>query len=340
MSFFNLTARCLGIDLGTTSIIVAMKDKGVIIDEPSVVAVDKKSGDLIATGYEAKEMLGRTPDKIRAVRPLKNGVIADLSATEKMLKDIMNRINRKYGFARTKAVVGVPSGITEVEKRAVEEAVYEAGAKEVYLIDEPLAAAIGCNINIGEPTGNLIVDMGSGTTEVAVISLGGIVVTNSIRIAGDDLDRNIVDYIRKYKNLAISENCAENIKMSIATVKPGILESMDVKGRDLQTGLPRTITINSEQVLNAIEVSVGKIIAAIKLTLEKTPPELAADITERGILLTGGLSNLKKMDELIKDKTGINTYIAHEPTKCVALGTERSLEDVSKLRQLQSKRRR
>lgn len=340
MSFLNFTTRCIGIDLGTTSIIVAMKDKGVIINEPSVVAIDNKKKTLIATGYDAKEMLGRSPDKIKVVRPLKNGVIADLSATEMMLKDIMNRINKKYGIARTKAVVAVPSGITEVEKRAVEEAVYDAGVKEVYLIDEPLAAAIGCNINIAEPTGVLIVDFGSGTTEVAVISMGGIVVTNSIRVAGDDLDKNIVDYVRKFKNLDISESCAEHVKMSIATVKPGILESMEIKGRDLKTGLPKEVTINSEQVLYAIESSVNKIISSIKLTLEKTPPELAADITERGILLTGGLANLKKLDELIKDKTGINTYVALEPTKCVALGTEKALEDVSKLKQLQSKRRR
>lgn len=340
MSFFNFTTRCIGIDLGTTSIKVAMKDKGVIINEPSVVAIDTKKKTLIATGYAAKEMLGRSPDKIKVVRPLKNGVIADLSATEMMLKNIMNRINRKYGMARTKAVVGVPSGITEVEKRAVEEAVYDAGVKEVYLIDEPLAAAIGCNINIAEPTGVLIVDMGSGTTEVAVISMGGIVVTNSIRVAGDDLDKNIIDYVRKFKSLDISESCAEQIKMSIATVKPGVLESMEIKGRDLKTGLPKEITINSEQVLYAIEPSVNKIISSIKLTLEKTPPELATDITERGILLTGGLANLKKIDELILDKTGINTYIALEPMQCVALGTEKSLADVSKLKQLQSKRRR
>lgn len=340
MGFFNFTTRCLGIDLGTTSVIVAMKDKGVIINEPSMIAIEKKTGKLLATGYEAKEMLGRTPEKITVVRPVKGGVIADLSATELMLKNIMNRINRKYGYARTKAVIGVPSGITEVEKRAVEEAMYEAGAREVYLIDEPLAAAIGANVNIGEPTGSLIVDMGSGTTEVAVISLGGIVVSNSIRIAGDDLDRNIIDYIRKYENLEISENCAENIKINIATVKPSFLETMEVKGRDLKTGLPKTITVNSKQILDAIEVSIGKIIAIIKLTLEKTPPELAADITERGIILTGGLANLKRMDELIMDKTGIHTYVADRANHCVALGTEKSLENVGKIRQLQSKRRR
>ena len=253
MGFLNLATRCLGIDLGTTSVIVAMKDKGVIINEPSIIAIEKKTGKLLATGYEANEMLGRTPEKINVVRPVKGGVIADLSATELMLKNIMNRINKKYGYARTKAVIGVPSGITEVEKRAVEEAMYEAGAREVYLIDEPLAAAIGANVNIGEPTGSLIVDIGSGTTEVAVISLGGIVVSNSIRIAGDDLDRNIIDYIRKYENLEISENCAENIKKNIATVKPGFLETMEIKGRDLTTGLPSMIEINEKEIEEALK---------------------------------------------------------------------------------------
>ena len=331
MSFFNFTTRCIGIDLGTTSIKVAMKDKGVIINEPSVVAIDTKKRTLIATGYAAKEMLGRSPDKIKVVRPLKNGVIADLSATEMMLKNIMNRINRKYGMARTKAVVGVPSGITEVEKRAVEEAVYDAGVKEVYLIDEPLAAAIGCNINIAEPTGVLIVDMGSGTTEVAVISMGGIVVTNSIRVAGDDLDKNIIDYVRKFKSLDISESCAEQIKMSIATVKPGVLESMEIKGRDLKTGLPKEITINSEQVLYAIEPSVNKIISSIKLTLEKTPPELAADISDKGIYMTGGGCLIDGLDKLLQEKTGINVMIAQEAISCVALGTGKALDNLDVL---------
>ena len=334
MSFFNFTTRCIGIDLGTTSIKVAMKDKGVIINEPSVVAIDTKKKTLIATGYAAKEMLGRSPDKIKVVRPLKNGVIADLSATEMMLKNIMNRINRKYGMARTKAVVGVPSGITEVEKRAVEEAVYDAGVKEVYLIDEPLAAAIGCNINIAEPTGVLIVDMGSGTTEVAVISMGGIVVTNSIRVAGDDLDKNIIDYVRKFKSLDISESCAEQIKMSIATVKPGVLESMEIKGRDLKTGLPKEITINSEQVLYAIEPSVNKIISSIKLTLEKTPPELASDIIEKGIVLAGGGALIKNLDKLISEKTDTPVYIATEPLECVVKGTQKIVEDVNHLKKV------
>lgn len=339
MSLFNFVTRCLGIDLGTTSVIVAMKDKGVIINEPSMVALNSKNGSLIATGYEAKEMLGRTPDKINVVKPLQGGVIADLVATELMLKDIMRRINKRFGIARTKVVIGVPSGITEVEKRAVEEAVYDAGAKEVYLIDEPLAAAIGCNINIGEPQGNMIVDMGSGTTEVAVISLGGIVVSNSIRVAGDNIDKNIVDYVRKYGNIEISEMQAENVKIKIGTAKPGITESMSIKGRDLISGYPSEVMIDSNQVYEAIEPSVNKIVSAIKLTLEKTPPELVADITEKGIMLTGGMANLKRFDELLSEKTGINVFVAEEPLKCVALGTEKSLENIGKIKMLQSRRR-
>ena len=339
MSLFNFVTRCLGIDLGTTSIIVAMKDKGVIINEPSIVAIDNKSGELVATGFEAKEMIGRTPEKINVIRPLQGGVIANLVATELMLKDIMRRINKRYGIARTKVVVGVPSGITEVEKRAVEEAVYDAGAKEVYLIEEPLAAAIGCGINIGEPQGNLIVDMGSGTTEVAVISLGGIVTCNSIRIAGDNLDKNIVDYVRKYGNIEISELQAENVKIKIGNAKPGFIESMSIKGRDLISGYPSEVMIDSNQVYEAIEVSLNKIVSAVKLAIEKTPPELVADITEKGIMLTGGMSKLKRFDELLSEKTGINVYVAEDPLKCVAFGTEKSLENIGKIKMLQSRRR-
>lgn len=340
MSFFNFSTRCLGIDLGTTSTIVTMKDKGIIINEASVISIDKRTGNVIATGNEAREMIGRTPDKIEAIRPVKSGVIANLKAAELMIKHIMDKVNKKYGYARTKVIVGVPSGVTEVEKRAVEEAVYGAGVREVYLIDEPLAAAIGANINIEEPTGNLIVDIGSGTTDVAVISLGGIVVSNAIRVGGDDLDKNIVDYIRKNKNMEISEICAENIKMMIATVVPGFVEDMDIKGRDLKTGLPKEIAINSTQVLDAIEPSIQKIISTIKFTLEKTPPEITADITEKGILLTGGVSNLKGIEELVTSKTGINAYITQEPLNTVVYGIQKALDNVNVLRKLQSKRRR
>lgn len=340
MSFLNFTTRCLGIDLGTTSIIVAMKDKGIIINEASVISIDKKTGDVIETGNKAKEMIGRTPDKIDAIRPLKNGVIANLRATELMLKEIINKINKKYGYARTKAIVSVPSGITEVEKRAVEEAIYGAGVKEVYLIDEPLAAAMGANVNIEEPAGSLIVDIGSGTTDVAVISLGGIVVSHCIKVGGDDLDKNIIDYMRKYQNMEISETCAENIKVTIGTVVPGILEDMDIKGRDLRLGLPKEITVNSEQILEAIESSITKIISAIKFTLEKTPPEITADITEKGIILTGGVANIKGIEELVTSKTGINAYVTKEPLKTVVYGTQKALDNVNVLKKLQSKRRR
>ena len=288
MKLFTLGSKDIGIDLGTANILVTVKGKGIVLKEPSVVAIDIKSGEILATGHEAKEMLGRTPEQIKAVRPLKDGVIADFTATQLMLKNLIKKVGQRYNIGRPRVVVGVPSGITEVEERAVEESVIQAGAKEVYLIEEPMAAAIGASLNVAEPTGNIIVDIGGGTTEVAVISLGGIVTSNSLRVAGDELDEDIVNYIKREMNLAIGETTAEQIKIQIGCAMPLMTEmSMEVRGRDLTDGLPRNVTITSVQIEEAMKESISKIVDIVKATLEKTPPELASDIIERGIVLAG-----------------------------------------------------
>ena len=297
MKFFNLKGKDIGIDLGTANTLVLLKGKGVILKEPSVVAIDRKSGSILATGFEAKEMLGRTPEQIEAVRPLKDGVIADFTATQLMLKNIVTKVCQRYNAGKPRVVVGVPSGITEVEERAVEESVIRAGAKEVYLIEEPMAAAIGANLDVAEPTGNIIVDIGGGTTEVAVVSLGGIVVSNSLRIAGDELDEDIINYIKREMGLAIGETTAEEIKMEIGCATPLMTElSMEVRGRDLTTGLPRNIVVTSSQIQEAMQDSINEIIEIVKITLEKTPPELASDIVEKGIVLAGGGALIKNLD--------------------------------------------
>ena len=254
MQLFKFGSKDIGIDLGTANILVTLKGKGIILNEPSVVAIDKITGDILATGEEAKEMLGRTPEEIKAVRPMKDGVIADFTATQLMLKNIMNKVSRKYSIGRPRVVVGVPSGITEVEERAVEESILQAGAREVYLIEEPIAAAIGANLDVGEPSGNIIVDIGGGTTEVAVISLGGIVVSNSLRIAGDELDLDIVNYIKKEYNMVIGETTGEQIKKEIACASPLMVEKeMEITGRDLSTGLPKTVVLTSTEIESAIK---------------------------------------------------------------------------------------
>lgn len=282
MKFFTWGSKDIGIDLGTANILVTLKGKGIILKEPSVVAIDRKTENIVATGTEAKEMLGRTPEQIKAVRPLKDGVIADFTATQLMLKNIIGKVAKRYNIGKPRVVVGVPSGITEVEERAVEESVLQAGAKEVYLIEEPMAAAIGASLDVGEPSGNIIVDIGGGTTEVAVISLGGIVVSHSLRVAGDELDEDIVNYIKKEENLAIGETTAEQIKMQIGCAMPLMTEtSMEIRGRDLGNGLPKNITVTSVQIEDAIQESINKIVEVVKMTLEKTPPELASDIMEK-----------------------------------------------------------
>ena len=333
MNFLSFKSKDIGIDLGTANILVTINGKGIVVREPSVISVDAKTGNVIATGFEAKEMVGRTPKEINAIKPLKDGVIADFTATQLMLKNIIKKVSARYNIGKPKVVVGVPSGITEVEERAVEESVLQAGAKEVYLIEEPMAAAIGSNLEVGEPSGNMIVDIGGGTTEVAVISLGGIVVSHSIRIAGDELDEDIVNYIKRETNLAIGETTAEQIKMEIGCAMPLMTKmSMEVRGRDLSNGLPRNIIITSSQIEEAMQESIKKIVEVIKITLEKTPPELASDIMEKGIYLAGGGALIKNLDKLVNKETGMPVYIAEEPLECVVRGTGKTVEDLERLK--------
>ena len=333
MKFFTFGSKDIGIDLGTANILMTLEGKGIVLKEPSVVAIDRKTGETVATGYEAKEMLGRTPEEIKAVRPMKDGVIADFSATGLMLKNMLKKVCSRYNAGKPRVVVGVPSGITEVEERAVEESVMQAGAKEVYLIEEPMAAAVGAGINVSEPSGSMIVDIGGGTTEVAVISLGGIVVSNSLRIAGDELDEDIINYVKKEMNLAIGEETAEQIKKEIGCATPLMTQmTMKIKGRDLNSGLPRTDIITSDQVEQAMQESINKIVEVVKITLEKTPPELASDIMEKGIMLSGGGALIQNLDKLISAETGMPVYVAEEPLDCVVKGTEKTLQDIEKLR--------
>ena len=330
---FGLKSKDIGIDLGTANTLVTLKGKGVILKEPSVVAIDRRSGNILATGYEAKEMLGRTPETIKAVRLLKDGVIADFTATQLMLKNIVSKVCQRYNAGRPRVVVGVPSGITEVEERAVEESVLRAGAKEVYLIEEPMAAAIGANLDVAEPTGNIIVDIGGGTTEVAVISLGGVVISNSLRTAGDELDEDIVNYIKREMGLAIGETTAEEIKIEIGCALPLMTEaSMEVRGRDLGNGLPRNVIVTSTQIEEAMHDSINEIVEVVKATLEKTPPELASDIVEKGIVLAGGGALIRNLDKLLSQKTEMPVYIAEDPMECVVKGTGKTLEDLERLK--------
>ena len=333
MSFLSFNSKDIGIDLGTANILVTIKGKGIVLREPSVIAIDNNTGAVIAIGNEAKEMLGRTPKEISAIRPLKDGVIADYTATKLLLKNIMEKVCKKYNAIRPRVIVGVPSGITEVEERAVEETVIHAGAREVYLIEEPMAAAIGAGIQIEEPSGNIIVDIGGGTTEVAVISLGGTVLSNSIRIAGDELDEDIINYVKREMNLVIGETTAEQIKKELGCAMPLMSQmSMEIKGRDVSTGLPRTDITTSSQVEVAIKESVAQIVEVVKVSLEKTPPELASDIMEKGIVLSGGGSLIQNLDKLISLETGMPAYVAEEPLDCVVRGTGKTLQEIEKLK--------
>lgn len=333
MKFFTFGSKDIGIDLGTANILMTLKGKGIVLKEPAVVAIDRKTGEIKATGFEAKEMLGRTPEDIKAVRPMKDGVIADFTATGLMLKNMFKKVSSKYSVGRPRVVVGVPSGITEVEERAVEESIMQAGAKEVYIIEEPMAAAIGAGINITEPSGSMIVDIGGGTTEVAVISLGGIVVSNSLRVAGDELDEDIVNFIRREENLSIGETTAEQIKMQIGCATPLMTDlQMEIRGRDLITGLPRNITVKSSQIMEAIKESIAKIVETVKQTLEKTPPELSADLVEKGIYLAGGGALIQNLDKLLSKETNMPVYVANSPLECVVNGTGKTLEDLERLK--------
>ena len=333
MRLFGLGSKDIGIDLGTANILVTLKGKGIVLNEPSVVAIDRKAQKILATGHEAKEMLGRTPENIKAIRPMKDGVIADFTATQLMLKNIIHKICQRYNIGKPRVVVGVPSGITEVEERAVEEAILQAGAKEVYLIEEPMAAAIGAGLEVAEPSGSIIVDIGGGTTEVAVISLGGVVVSNSIRIAGDELDEDIVNYVKRDMNLAIGDTTAEQIKKEIGCAMPLLTElTMEISGRDLSTGLPQTTNITSAQVEEAMRESIDKIVDVIRQTIERTPPELSADIMEKGIVLAGGGALIKNLDKLIAERTEMPVYVAESPLDCVVKGTGKTLEDLERLK--------
>ena len=328
MFFFG---QDIGIDLGTATVIAYIKGKGIVLREPSVVAVDNNTGDVLAVGQEARRMLGRTPGNIIATRPLKDGVISDYTVTEKMLKYFINKIGGKSIFA-PRIMICIPSQVTEVEKKAVIDAASQAGARKVYLIEEPIAAAIGAGIDISKPCGNMIVDIGGGTTDIAVISLGGSVVSTSIKVAGDKFDEAVVKYIKKKHNVIIGDRTAEELKVNIGCVYPKIQDvEMDIRGRDLGTGLPKTLTISSSEMMEALIEPAMMIVDAVHSVLEKTPPELAADISDKGIYMTGGGSLLDGLDKLLKEKTGINVMIAQDTVSCEALGTGKALDNLDSL---------
>lgn len=329
-------SKDLGIDLGTANTLVHVRGKGVVLREPSVVAIESDSGKVLSVGEEAKQMIGRTPANIVAIRPMKDGVIADYDVTQAMLKYFITRaIGQKNPFIRPRVIVSIPTGCTTVEERAVREAAVSAGAKEAYLIEEPMAAAIGAGMPVHEPTGNLIVDIGGGTTEVAVISLGGIVTSRSIRVAGDNMDFAIINSLRKSYNLLIGERTAETIKMLIGSaVWEGPAEYYEVRGRDLVTGLPKTIKVSSTEVQQALKETVDQIVEGIKICLEKSPPELASDIMDRGIVMAGGGSLLKGLDKLISHETNMPVYVCEDPLLAVARGTGNVLENIDILKKV------
>jgi rod shape-determining protein MreB and related proteins len=331
--FLNVIGRDMGIDLGTANTLVYVKSKGIILEEPSIVAIIKDKKTILAIGREAKRMVGRTPGNIIAIRPLKDGVIADFETTEKMLRYFIQKVHKNVGFARPRIVICVPSGITPVEKKAVIEATEQAGARAAYIIEEPLAAAIGANLPIDEPTGSMIVDIGGGTSEVAVISLGGIVVSQSLRIGGNEMDESIVYFLKKEHNLLLGERTAEKVKMEIGSAFPlENEEKMEINGRDLVTGLPKTIIITSQQIRKALEKTVNDIVNSIVEVLDETPPELSSDIMKRGIYLAGGGSLLKGITERISRETHCPVFLAEEPLAAVAMGAGKCVEDFTALK--------
>ncbi len=323
----GLGGRDMAVDLGTANTLVYVRGRGIVLSEPSVVAIDQRTGEVHAVGVEAKRMLGRTPGTITAIRPLKDGVIADFDVTEQMLRHFIHKANGNR-FAHPRVIVCVPSGVTGVEKRAVEEATLSAGARQAYLIEEPMAAAIGAGLPVSEPTGNMVVDIGGGTTEVAVISLGGIVVSQSIRVGGDEMDEAITNHLRKEYKLLIGQQTAEEVKLEIGSAWPLPDEiQAEVRGRDMLTGLPKTVVIGSEDVRRALDEPVDQILDAIRGTLDKTPPELAADIMDRGIVLAGGGALLSGLDQKLRQDTHMPVHVAESPLTCVAVGSGRSLEE-------------
>ena len=339
-SMTGFGGRDMAVDLGTANTLVYVRGRGIVLSEPSVVAIDQRTGEVHAVGVEAKRMLGRTPGTISAIRPLKDGVIADFDVTEQMLRHFIQKVHQ-HRFAHPRVVVCVPSGVTGVERRAVEEATLSAGARQAYLIEEPMAAAIGAGLPIAEPAGNMIVDVGGGTSEVAVISLGGIVVSQSLRVGGDEMDESIVNHVKKEYKLLIGQQTAEEIKLEIGSAYPMKDElKAEVRGRDMLTGLPKTVIMSSDEVRHALEDPVGQILDAIRQTLDKTPPELAADIMDRGVMLAGGGALLTGLDERLRHETHMPVHVADSPLTCVAVGSGKSLEEFEVIHRSQRNRSR
>ncbi len=325
----------IGIDLGTANTLVYVRDRGIVLREPSVVAIQSGTNRVLAVGEEAKRMLGRTPGSIVAIRPLKSGVIADFEITEAMLRYFIRKVHNRRAMVRPRVIIAVPSGITEVEKRAVKDSATHAGAREVYLIEEPMAAAIGVGLPVQEPAGNMIVDIGGGTTEVALISLAGIVFSRSVRVGGDEMDEAIVQHMKRVYNLMIGERTAEEVKMTIGSAYPmGEEAAMEVKGRDLVAGLPKTLTITSEEIREALQEPVSTIVEAVRITLERCPPELSADLVDRGLIVAGGGALLSGLDKLIAEQTGLPVHVADDPLSAVAEGTGVVLHELNFLRKM------
>jgi rod shape-determining protein MreB len=325
----------LAVDLGTANTVVFVRGKGIVLREPSVVAIHNDTKEVLAVGSEAKQMLGRTPGNIVAIRPMRDGVIANFEVTEAMIKYFIRKVHNRKTLVRPRVVIGVPSGITQVEKRAVRDSAESAGAREVYLMEEPMAAAIGVGLPISSPTGNMIVDIGGGTTEVAVISLSGIVYSRSVRVAGDEMDEAIINYIKRKYNLLIGERTAEEVKIKIGSAYPlEERQEIEVKGRDLVAGIPKTLIISDEEIREALAESVATIVETVKICLERTPPELAADIVDKGIVMAGGSSLLKGLDLILREETGLPIIIAEDPLSAVALGTGKALDELELLKKV------
>lgn len=332
--FYSMFSNDMGIDLGTANTLVYVKGKGVVLEEPSIVAIDDESDRVLAVGNKAKNMVGRTPAKIRAVRPLRDGVIADFDVTEKMIRYFIDKVHKRRKFVSPRLVIGVPTGVTEVEKRAVMESAEQAGAREIHIIEEPLAAAIGADMPVYEPAGNMIVDIGGGTTEVAVISMGGMVVSRSVRIGGDEMDDSIGSYLRETYNMMVGERTCEQVKMEIGSAFPETdydNASFEIKGRDLTSGLPKTLTVTGDEIREAMGIPIEEIVENVKQTLEETPPELSADITDRGIVLTGGGAKLKGIERLLSEHTGLPVTKTEDPLTCVVRGTGLYLQEMKRL---------
>lgn len=334
-SIYNMFSSDLAVDLGTANTLIYVKGRGVVSSEPSVVAINSNTKEILAIGQEAKNMLGRTPANIIAVRPMKDGVIADYDTTEKMIRYFILKVHNRRALVRPRMVICIPSGVTQVEKRAVKDSAIQAGAREVYLIEEPMAAAIGAGLPIQEPSGNMVVDIGGGTTEVAVISLSGIVYANSVRVGGDEMDENIVNYIKRQYNLLVGTATAEDLKIKLGSAFPLDKEiKTEIKGRDLVTGIPKTIEISDSEIREALKESITKIVDAVRIALEQTPPELSADIVDRGIVLTGGGALLKNLDKRLSHETGLPILVSDDPLKAVVLGSGKVLDDIDLLRKV------